>query len=226
MQFFCSYVSHIVGGNVDFPPNMALLFSGYGWKMNTYSFSLGLPQWAVDKQAELPESIENADDRMRYVIEFSRQNIQRNTGGPFAAGVFEKKSGKPVVIAVNRVMPEKCSSAHAEVMALSIAQNILGVFDLGGPSMPEYELVVNWRPCIMCMGAVIWSGVRHLTIAGDGPELEEITGFDEGPVSADWQQQLLDRGISVTNNVLTTEAIAVFHEFAESNAHVYNARKG
>lgn len=194
--------------------------------MNKYSFSLGLPQWAVDKQAQLPEYIENVEDRMRYVIEFSRQNIQCNTGGPFAAGVFEKKSGKPVVIAVNRVMPENCSSAHAEVMALSIAQNILGVFDLGGPSMAEYELVVNWRPCIMCMGALIWSGVRHLTIAGDGPELESITGFDEGPVSADWQQQLLDRGISVTNNVLTEEAIAVFHEFAQSDAYVYNGRKG
>lgn len=194
--------------------------------MNDFSFTLGLPQWAIDRHQKLPTYFVSSEDRMRLIIEFSRQNIKEQTGGPFAAGVFEKESGKVVVVGVNRVMPENCSSAHAEIMALSLAQKRLGVFDLGGSGMVDYELVVNWRPCIMCMGALIWSGVRHLTIAGDGPELEDITGFDEGPLSEDWKHQLLIRGISLSSNILTKEAISVFHEFAASKAYVYNSRQG
>jgi len=87
-------------------------------------------------------------------------------------------------------------------------------------------MVVNWRPCAMCLGAVLWSGVRSLVIAGDGPELEEITGFDEGPVHPQWVSEVNRRGIEVVNNVLRDEAIAVYKEFAASEALVYNARSG
>jgi len=62
-------------------------------------------------------------------------------------------------------------------MTLSLAQKILGTYDLGGPGLPVYQLVVNWLPCAMCFGATCWSGVRSLVIAGSGSELEEITGF-------------------------------------------------
>ncbi|MGL1932944.1 MAG: nucleoside deaminase [Desulfotalea sp.] len=187
-------------------------------------FKVDLPQWAVEKQNSLPEYMTSTEDKMRAVIDFSRENIRHNTGGPFAAGVFEKKTGKRVIIGVNRVMPTNCSSAHAEVVAISLAQQILGTFDIGGSKMPEYELVVNWRPCIMCIGAVIWSGLRHLTIAGSGSELEDITGFDEGPVSSDWVEQMTLRGITVQDNILGVEAIEVFKEFAASGSHVYNGR--
>ena len=64
------------------------------------------------------------------------------------------------------------SSAHAEVTVLSVAQQMLGTFDLGGTGLPAYQLVVNWRPCTMCFGAVIWSGVRSLLLAGYGIEVE------------------------------------------------------
>jgi len=153
-------------------------------------------------------------------------NFQRGTGGPFAAGIFERDTGRLVVIGVNRVVPFNCSSAHAEVMAISLAQKQLGVYDLGAPGLPAQQIVVNWRPCAMCLGAVLWSGVRSLVIAGDGPELEEITGFDEGPVHPQWVSEVNRRGIEVVNNVLRDEAIAVYKEFAASEALVYNARSG
>ena len=41
-----------------------------------------------------------------------------------------------------------------------------GAWDLGGDGMPAHELVVNWRPCIQCYGATMWSGVRTLVVAG------------------------------------------------------------
>lgn len=189
-------------------------------------FTLSLPDWAVEENKRLPEYIPSLEERMRQVIRFSRLNFENKTGGPFAAGVFERDTGKRVVIGVNRVTVSNCSSAHAEVMTLSVAQHLLGTYDLGGAGRPAYQLVVNWRPCVMCYGATIWSGIRSLAIAGSGPELEEITGFDEGPIHPEWDKELAKRGIEVINNVLTDEAIAVYRDFAASGALVYNARQG
>lgn len=189
-------------------------------------FRLELPDWAIAELNQLPEFLPTYEAQMAEVIKFSRLNVQHQTGGPFAAGVFECDTGKLVVIGVNRVVPHTCSSAHAEVVALSLAQRLLNTFDLGGPGLPAHQLVVNWRPCAMCYGATIWSGVQRVVIAGGGPELEDITGFDEGPIHPNWRQELQVRGIDLVEDVLNAEAIQVFHEFAASNQLVYNGRSG
>lgn len=189
-------------------------------------FTLALPEWAVAELRRMPEIFPTVEARMAEVIRFSRLNYENGTGGPFAAGVFERDTGRLVVIGVNRVVPSNCSSAHAEVMTLSLAQQILGTYDLGGAGMPAYQLVVNWLPCAMCFGATCWSGIRSLVIAGSGPELEQITGFDEGPIHPEWERELAKRGITLTNNVLREEALAVYRDFAASGSLVYNARQG
>jgi tRNA(Arg) A34 adenosine deaminase TadA len=188
--------------------------------------AISLPDWALEEYRRLPDRLPSAEARMREVIRFSRLNFEQGTGGPFAAGVFERDTGRPLVIGVNRVVPSHCSSAHAEITALSLAQGLLGTFDLGQPGLPPYQLVVNWRPCVMCYGATLWSGVKSLVIAGSGPELEAITGFDEGPIHPQWRHELERRGIAVTDQVLTQEALAVFRDFAASGALVYNAGGG
>ncbi len=187
---------------------------------------LTLPQWVCDTIVTLPASFPAIELRMQTVLQFAENNFQKGTGGPFAAGVFEEDSGKLIAIGVNRVTVSNCSSAHAEVMALSLAQKRLGVYDLGGPEQPAHQLVVNWCPCAMCFGAVLWSGIRSLVIAGSGPELEEITGFDEGPLHPLWQEELQKRGVHLQTNLLHNEAIAQFKRFASSGQLVYNGRQG
>lgn len=189
-------------------------------------FNLTLPDWALRENEDLPARMPTLEERMAAVIRFSRLNFEQGTGGPFAAGVFECDSGMPVLIGVNRVMPLQCSSAHAEVTTLTLAQQKLGTWDLGAAGMPALQLVVNWRTCVMCYGAVIWSGIRSLVIAGSGPELETITGFDEGPIHPHWKEELERRGIEVVDNLLKDEAVAVFRDFAASGSYVYNARQG
>ena len=187
---------------------------------------LALPEWAAQHLAATPGCLPSAEARMALVLEWARLNFQGDTGGPFAAGVFERDSGRLVAMGVNRVVASGCSSAHAEIMALSLAQQRLGGYDLGGPGLPEHELVVNWRPCAMCYGAVLWSGVRHLTIAGSGPELEALTGFDEGPVAPGWREALAERGIQTHEGILRGEAVALFQAFKASARPVYNPRQG
>lgn len=189
-------------------------------------FVLDLPDWALDELQQLPQSLPALETRMAAVLRFARLNTENQTGGPFAAGVFERDSGRLIGIGVNRVVPRNCSSAHAEVIALSLAQQRLGVYDLGGPGLPAHQLVVNWSPCAMCFGAVLWSGVRSLVIAGADPEMMAITGFDEGPMPAEWREELAKRGIELIEGVLREEALADFRTFATSNPVVYNGRQG
>lgn len=183
-----------------------------------------LPDWAIAENERLPDAIVDVEDRMRAVIRFSRLNVEHATGGPFAAGVFEKESGKVIAIGVNRVVPASVSSAHAEIVALSIAQQKLQTFDLGGPGMPDHQLVVNGRPCAMCFGSIPWSGVRSVVIAASGEQIEKLTGFDEGPIHPRWQAELKSRGIEVIENLLADEACEVFRQFAASDQPVYNGR--
>jgi len=189
-------------------------------------FVLDLPDWAPDELQQLPQFLPDLEARMATVLRFARLNTENQTGGPFAAGVFERDSGRLIAIGVNRVVPLNCSSAHAEVMALSLAQQRLGVYDLGGPGLPAHQLVVNWSPCAMCFGAVLWSGIRSLVIAGADPEMMAITGFDEGPMPDKWREELAKRDIELIEGVLRQEALMDFRTFAATNPVVYNGRQG
>jgi tRNA(Arg) A34 adenosine deaminase TadA len=190
------------------------------------SFQISLPEWAIEENKKLPDRIPDVQERMRAVIRYSRLNFENQTGGPFAAGIFETETGKVVTIGVNRVVPMNMSSAHAEIVAISLAQQILNTFDLGGPGMPEHQIVVNGRPCAMCFGSIPWSGVRSVVVGASGEQIEELTGFDEGPIHPNWQMELRKRGINVIEDVLAEEACDVFRDFGASDEPVYNGRSG
>ncbi len=144
-------------------------------------FTVTLPEWVVEEQSRLPTELPRLEDRMRAVIRLARLNVEYQTGGPFAAGIFERDSGRRIVMGVNRVVPMNVSSAHAEVVTLSIAQQQLNTWDLGNGRFPPLQLVVNWRPCAMCFGAVIWSGIQSLAIAGSDEACERITALTKAP---------------------------------------------
>ncbi len=177
-------------------------------------FQVDLPAWAIDALNGLPEYIPALEDRMAAVIDFSRRNFIEGTGGPFAAGVFERDTGKLVAIGVNRADATYCSAAHAEIVALSLAQAMLGAADLSAAGLPAYQLIASWQPCAMCAAAVPWSGVRSLVVGGRGPDLEAETGLDKGPTPSGWRAALEAQGIEVIEGILYEEARAVFREFA------------
>jgi tRNA(Arg) A34 adenosine deaminase TadA len=191
-------------------------------------YSADLPAWVLDELADVPEVLATDEERMALVHRLAARNFREKTGGPFAALVVESETGRLVSAGVNVVLASGLSSAHAEVVALSLAQVRVGGWDLGAEGAPDRELVVNWRPCAQCYGATLWSGVRRLVVAGEGTELEQLTKFDEGPVREDWAEQFEQRGISVTKDVLRDEALAVFADYGRSieagDQVVYNAR--
>ena len=78
----------------------------------------------------------------------------------------------------------------------------------------------------MCFGAVLWSGIRSLVIAGADDEMMAITGFDEGPMPEHWREELAKRGIELVEGLMREEALDGFRDFAATGALVYNGRLG
>jgi tRNA(Arg) A34 adenosine deaminase TadA len=68
--------------------------------------------------------ITDINDRMAFVVEASRRNVQNKTGGPFAAAVFEKESARLISLGVNLVTTQHLSMLHAEMVAISLANEI------------------------------------------------------------------------------------------------------
>jgi tRNA(Arg) A34 adenosine deaminase TadA len=191
--------------------------------LTTTRFGAQLPDWVAAELAGVDPVLPGVEDRMRLVHRLADRNHREGTGGPFAAVVADAATGEVIAVGVNLVLASGLSGMHAEVVALSLAQARLGTWNLGGDERPVAELAVNWRPCAMCYGAVLWSGVGRLVIAGEGDEVEHLTGFDEGPMRADWKEQLHARGVEVRTDVLRAEALATFREYgARDDVVVYN----
>ena len=187
--------------------------------------ALSLPGWVAELIRDPDREYPTEEDRMRLAISRSRSNVERGTGGPFGAGVFDLSTNRLVAPGVNLVTFTNLSVAHAEIVAIMMAQQVVGHFDLGGPGRPPYELVASTEPCVQCFGAVTWSGVRRLACGARDEDAREI-GFDEGPKMEDWVSALERRGISVVRDVCREEAAAVLGEYAEGGGEIYNARQG
>lgn len=156
---------------------------------------------------------------MELAIALAAENAARGSGGPFGAAVFERRSGRLVAVGVNRVVASGLSSAHAEMLALSLAQRARGSFDLA--SGAALELVTSSEPCAMCFGAIPWSGVASLVCGARAADAAAI-GFDEGPKPRDWAAALERRGIAVVRDVRRAGAIAVLRAYQAAGRPIYN----
>jgi tRNA(Arg) A34 adenosine deaminase TadA len=190
--------------------------------MNLPEINLRLPDWMTATLDNLPVRFTNPEDRMCFVIDLARQNIVHKTGGPFAAAVFDEE-GTLIAPGVNLVLTANCSIFHAEIVALALAQKILGRYDISDGGMIHYELVTAVEPCAMCFGAIHWSGIGRL-VCGARDEDARAIGFDEGPKINDWVEALNKRGIKVKTDLLRHDAVAVLKDYVTMGGTIYNAR--
>ena len=187
------------------------------------SFELSLPpNW----QSQLPtgELVTDAA-KMQFVVQLAGWNIRNQHGGPFSAAVFESRSNQIVSIGLNGVVPQTCSIAHAEALAIALAQQGVGTHDLhdhGG----RYELFASGQPCVQCFGMVWWSGLTRLVIGARSTDIEELTQFREGPLPDNWQTLLHSRSplpsVEVVADVCREEACAVLKEYSDSGGRNYS----
>jgi tRNA(Arg) A34 adenosine deaminase TadA len=171
---------------------------------------LTLPPWLAEA-ADTTRRYLTDEERVGLAIELSRRNIAHGSGGPFGAAVFDEH-GRLIAAAANRVVPQTCSVAHAEMLAYMAAQQRLASFRLNATG-GRYTLATSAQPCCQCYGATVWAGVDELLIGARSEDVEELTEFDEGPLPADWIGELQRRGIAVRRDILRDRARAVLAEY-------------
>ena len=190
-----------------------------------YKLNLELPEWIDTFLAEYPVVISSMETQMRFVLDLTERNIREKTGGPFGAAVFEQESGKLVSVGVNVVVEQNCSAAHAEMMALMLAQKKIGHYDLGDVGSVAHRLVTSGKMCAMCLGNVCWSGIKEVVSSAEPEDVERITGFDEGPTPPDYNDQLKLRGINLVPELLREQGKKVLQLYIDQNGKVYNATR-
>jgi tRNA(Arg) A34 adenosine deaminase TadA len=182
-----------------------------------------LPGWVDSFLENWHEPLSTISQRMQLAIALSAENVQQGTGGPFGAVVVNEETGELVSVGLNLVTTSGLSMAHAEMVALTLAQSAAGEWNLShsGP----LQLVSTCEPCAMCFGAVPWSGVKSL-VCGARKKDAEAAGFDEGDKPDQWVRSLQRRGIVVQCSVLRAEAAAVLKSYKDNGGTIYNVANG
>lgn len=178
-----------------------------------------LPGWVEPFLECWHEPLTTTSQRMLLAVALSEENVRQETGGPFGAIVVKEGTGELVSVGINLVTSSGLSIAHAEMVALSLAQISIGEWNLSHAG--HLQLISSCEPCAMCFGAVPWSGVKSL-VCGARKKDAEAAGFDEGDKPDGWVRSLQRRGIIVQCGVLRVEAASVLAGYKDGGGAIYN----
>ena len=144
----------------------------------------------------------------------------KNGSGPFLAAIVDEK-GKVISKTANSVVSECCSNNHAEMNAIRMAQKKLETYDL---SKYNLSLYVTSEPCMMCLGGIMWSGIKAVYYGVPSKRVEEITGFDEG-FKPNWFDEFKNRGITVYGNIEIQAGEQVLYDYVNTGNTVYQPER-
>lgn len=144
------------------------------------------------------------------------QDFSANGCGPFVAAIYDDKNNLIVKVA-NSVVNDNCSNNHAEMMAIKKAQEILNTYDLSSYNL---KLYVTAEPCIMCIGGIMWSGIKEVYYGVPSKTVEKITGFDEG-FKPNWLNEFKKRGIIVYGNILPELGEKELKKYVQTGKNIY-----
>jgi tRNA(Arg) A34 adenosine deaminase TadA len=178
------------------------------------------PDW-VHSVVDWDRRYASDEERMRLAIAVSRANVERGTGGPFGAAIFESLSGRLVAVGMNSVVRLNNCTLHGEMVAFMMAQQRVGSFSLSADGQPVHELHTSCEPCAMCLGGTLWSGVKRVVYGATRDDAARLN-FEEGPVFPASYRYLEERGIEIVRQVLRDEAREVLELYRASSGRIYN----
>lgn len=162
-----------------------------------------------------PKKLKEASKIIKALQKEMSDYTQKGSG-PFVAAIYNKK-GELISKAANSVVNEKCSNNHAEMNAIKLAEEKLGTYDLSPFNLKIY---VTAEPCIMCLGGIMWSGIKEVYFGVPSSSVENITGFDEG-FKPQWFEEFKKRGIVVYGNIETELGEEELEKYMSDGKKVY-----
>ena len=188
----------------------SIVFAG-----ETYSIK-DLKKMNIDANSSISkEELLKAQKIMLGVYEKTSDGVKRGKG-PFYAEIYDK-NGKLIAASSNSVVEDNCSIYHAEVNTLKKAHSYYKQYNLAPKDLTIY---VNAEPCIMCAGAIMWSGVKTVYFGVPSKSVEKITGFDEG-FKPNWINEFKKRGITVYGNIEQQAGERILQDYVNSGKEIY-----
>jgi len=107
---------------------------------------------------------------LQHAVDLAAEGIVKGNG-PFGAVVV--KGDTIIAEANNSVVLSNDPTAHAEILAIRKAAEILGSHDLSG-----CIIYSSCEPCPMCLGAIYWAGIKKVIYASNRLEAAKA-GFSD-----------------------------------------------
>lgn len=138
---------------------------------------------------------------MGLAIEESSLGMDAGHGGPFGCVVV--RGDEVIARGHNQVLQTNDPTAHAEVVAIRQACEVLQHFQLTG-----CEIYCSCEPCPMCLGAIYWARPDRIYFANTKADAAHI-GFDDQFIYEELDRPYGDRRIPMIH-IPAAEASAVF----------------
>lgn len=143
---------------------------------------------------------------MMRAIELAREGLAANAGGPF--GCIIVKDDRIIGEGNNRVTSTNDPTAHAEIIAIRQACEMLQDFQLDGCTV-----YTSCEPCPMCLGAIYWARPERVVHAANREDAAKI-GFDDKFIYDELKIDNAGREM-VMNTMMREEALEVFRAWCE-----------
>lgn len=147
-------------------------------------------------------SIDLASDTF-FMGQAMRQARRAYRDGEVPVGAVITREGEILARAFNQVETLNDATAHAEMLALTQAQEAVGDWRLG-----DCDLFVTKEPCPMCAGALVHCRIRRV-VFGCGDEKGGAAG---GFINL-LQQPTLNHRCEITPGVLAEESASLLRDF-------------
>lgn len=151
-------------------------------------------------------------DIMKIAIEEARCNMNKGCGGPFGA-VITDLEGNIICSESNLVLEKHDPTAHAEIMAIRRASEILGTHDLS-----ECILYATGYPCPMCLSAIIWANIKKVYYGTNLDDAEKI-GFRDNLIYDYLKGK--NKDILDIEQINYDECLELFKEYQKNEKEIY-----
>ena len=143
------------------------------------------------------------NDDERYMFEALKEAGAAAEEDEVPVGAVIVKDGQIIARAHNLIESSGRSSAHAEMLAIESAEEILGA-----KWLTDSTMYVTLEPCSMCAGAMVLARIKRLVIGADDPKtgacgsVLNVAGSDD-----------LNHKIEITRGVLKEECSRMLRDF-------------